>query len=242
MRKNYTFYHLKVHHVRGDLKDFNLISPRLPGRRIVEGSISRTARSQYCSCQDNYRLNFKIIQPTRDNYLLLLQHKYYSTNLTSLWLLLNAASHAVHNTEPINLEHGAMKHDRSHSKRFAPLLRRNWPFVRNTESQPPTMESTCSRATLTWTYVDIKPFLLGILALFFSLIKAPHGVEEIMKTICHDDIVIDGDDEGQNDHGDTNSHGTRQHLHPDGKGADLYSLMDESKIRNTNCNSSTCPN
>ena len=43
-----------------------------------------------------------------------------------------------------------------------------------------------------------------------------------MKTICHDDIVIDGDDEGQNDHGDTNSHGTRQHLHPDGKGADLY--------------------
>ena len=192
--------------------------------------------------QDNYRLNFKIIQPTRDNYLLLLQHKYYSTNLTSLWLLLNAASHAVHNTEPINLEHGAMKHDRSHCKRVAPLLWRNWPFVQNTESQPPTMESTCSRATLTWTYVDIKPFLLGILALFFSLIKAPHGVEEIMKTICHDDIVIDGDDEGQNDHGDTNSHGTRQHLHPDGKGADLYSLMDESKIRNTNFNSSTCPN
>ena len=118
--------------------------------------------------QDSYRFNFKIIQPTRDNYLLLLQHKYYSTNLTSLWLLLNAASHAVHNTEPINLEHGAMKHDRSHSKRFAPLLRRNWPFVRNTESQPPTMESTCSRATLTWTYVDIRPFL----ALFFSLIQS----------------------------------------------------------------------
>ena len=28
---------------------FNLIWPRFPGRRIVEGLISRTARSQYCS-------------------------------------------------------------------------------------------------------------------------------------------------------------------------------------------------
>ena len=42
-----------------------------------------------------------------------------------------------------------------------------------------------------------------------------------MKTIGHDDVVIDGDDEGENDHGDADPHGAGQHLDPDGKGTNL---------------------
>ena len=56
-----------------------------------------------------------------------------------------------------------------------------------------------------------------------------------MKTIGHDDVVIDGNDEGENDHGDANPHGAGQHLDPDGKGANLYQIS--SKIRAKNIKS-----
>ena len=42
-----------------------------------------------------------------------------------------------------------------------------------------------------------------------------------MKTIGHDDVVIDSDDEGEDNHGDANPHGAGQHFDPDGKGANL---------------------
>ena len=61
--------------------------------------------------------------------------------------------------------------------------------------------------------------------LFASSIIVPHGIEEIVKTIGHDDVVVDGDDEGENDHGNADPHGAGQHLNPNGKGADLYQTM-----------------
>ena len=50
-----------------------------------------------------------------------------------------------------------------------------------------------------------------------------------MKTIGHDDIVIDSNNEGENDHGDANPHGTGQHFSPDGKGADLFQICNKSE-------------
>ena len=52
-----------------------------------------------------------------------------------------------------------------------------------------------------------------------------------MKTIGHDDVVIDGNDKRENDHGNANPHGAGQHFYPNGKGGNLYQMS--NKIRAT---------
>ena len=66
---------------------------------------------------------------------------------------------------------------------------------------------------------------------FASSITIPHGVEEVMKTIGHDDVVIDGDNEGENDHGDADPHGAGQHLDPNGKGANLCQICNKCHVK-----------
>ena len=88
----------------------------------------------------------------------------------------------------------------------------------NTVSQRPMLKSICSREVQTWTQVIHAP----VNCQFNHTL--PHGVEEIVKTIGHDDVVIDSDDEGENDHGDANPHSARQHFDPYGKGANLNQI------------------
>ena len=58
----------------------------------------------------------------------------------------------------------------------------------------------------------------------------PHGVEEVVKTIGHDDVVIDGDNEGEDDHGDADPHGAWQHLNPDSKRANLRQISNKRHV------------
>ena len=48
-----------------------------------------------------------------------------------------------------------------------------------------------------------------------------------METVGHDDVVIYGDHERENDHGNANPHGAGQHLTPDGERTSLSSILDE---------------
>ena len=59
--------------------------------------------------------------------------------------------------------------------------------------------------------------------LFASSIIVPHGIEEIVKTIGHDDVVVDGNDEADDALGNANAPAQGTHA-PDGDRASLGEL------------------